>query len=81
MYVYEVAYTIDNESHNTSSPGSGVYTAKVAASSKREAFDKVREVEEHVRRGTGYTPHVARWYGRQKHVRRGTVAEAEIDIT
>jgi hypothetical protein len=79
MYVYEVAYTIDGESHATFDPGSGVYTALVLAESKQEAFDKVR-ADDPGYRGNGKTPHVARWKGRHYSVPRGTIRDHRIDI-
>jgi len=74
-YVYEVAYTVDNE------PGAGsrVYTTTVAAESKGEAFRKVRRSHRGFY-GTGLTPHVARWVGRHEKERRGTISTNQIDI-
>jgi len=75
LYVYEVAYTIDNEP----GVGSHIYMATVAAESKEEAFSKVRNSHRRFY-GNGHTPHVARWIGRHQDERRGTIPPSQIDI-
>lgn len=80
MYVYEIAYTLDGECHETFGPGSGVYTCLVGADSKQEALDKVRMYHLGRRNALPRTPHVARWKGRHESVKRGVIADSDIDI-